>query len=271
MDGAGKESIVNELLLIDLGGLFWREWFSTRSQIATLGNVLNRVDFLATQYDQVIVCADSPSSWRIERTSGLPKEEQYKANRPTKAPEAVLTLIDTEQRLRDVGYPVAKCQGFEADDVIATLDEQAHYPVFIASDDKDLYQLITETTTQLTRAGVMGPDECKRKFGVWPKQMRDLLALIGDASDNIAGCPKVGPGKAAALLDHFESIDGIKSASRKDLLSLPGIGKAIVDNLETWDPSLALELITLSIDCPVDLHATLKDYVSQKQSDQIAI
>lgn len=260
---------MTELLLIDLGSLFWRKWFATRSQMMTLGEVVNRVDFLASQYDQVVVCADSPSNWRFQATAHLDREAQYKANRPRKEPEAILTLTDTEERLRALSYPVVKCDGFEADDVIATLAGQAKCHVFIASEDKDLYQLISDSVTQLTLAGEMGRDECKRKFGVFPEHIREMLAIAGDSSDNIAGCPKVGPGKAAKLLEQFGSITEIKAADHDDLIAISGIGETIAQNIADWDPALALELTGLSTDCPVTLDEALAGYVSQKEDDEI--
>lgn len=262
---------MEELLLIDLGNLFWRKWFVTKSQVTTLLEIVNRVDFLATRYEYVVICADSPTNWRTAITADLEKERQYKAGRPRKEPEAILTLADTEERLRELGYPVARCEGYEADDVIAALVKQSTCPTYVHSDDKDLFQLITDRVTQLTNGGEMDADACMRKFGVPPRQMRELLVMAGDSSDNIAGCPKVGPGKAALLLNKFGSIEAIKSASPEELGELRGIGKTIIASIGEWDPSMALELVRLADDCPVDLAALTSGYVSQKMDDEITL
>lgn len=258
-----------ELLLIDLGSLYWRKWFALRSQMMTLSEVVNRVDFMAKQYEYVVVCADSPTNWRTKITAELEPEKRYKANRPRKEPEAILTLTDTEERLAEIGYPVVKCDGYEADDVIAALVRQSACPTFISSEDKDLYQLIDSRVTQLTLAGEMTPDACKRKFGVYPEKIRDLIALIGDASDNIAGCPKVGQVIGGTLLDTFGSIEGIKTAPREELLKVRKVGATIADNIAAWDPTVALELVRLATDCPVNLAEVVAGYTPQKIDDEI--
>lgn len=267
----GQAMKMDELLLIDLGSMFWRRWFTSRSQVTTLVEVVNRIEFLASQYEYLVVCADSPSNWRYELTDHLERESQYKANRPRKDPEAVLTLTDTEERLAELGYPVARCDGYEADDVIATLVKQSDCQTYIHSDDKDLFQLISPRVTQLTHGGEMDPDACVRKFGVPPRQMRELIAITGDGSDNISGCPRVGPGKAALLLRAFGSVEGIKAADVADLLDLPGIGPAVASSIEDWDPKLAMELVRLADDCPVNLQELVRDYSPQKLDDEITL
>ena len=253
-------------LLFDLGG-FWREWFATLSQLDSQERIINRIEFLAQTYDAIIVCADSPASWRRDVTrelidSGdLEAKQGYKSNRPKKAPEAVLALQSTEDRLRKLGFPVVRCDGYEADDVIATLVHQAgDREIHISSEDKDLYQLISPTVTQLTRAGYMDADACRRKFGVGPELMGDLLAVVGDTADNIQGCDRVGAGKGATLLETFGSIDGIKAATRDELTSIKGIGKSVAEAIEAWDPTLARRLVALSTDCPVNLGALIAEY-----------
>lgn len=244
----------NDILLYDLGSVYWAGWFATQSQFAAYTRVIDSLDRYAEDYPLIIVCADSPTNWRNSLTTHLDKEKQYKANRPKKAPEAVTVLRDLVDFLPGIGYPVAICDGYEADDLIATLAKQAkdRY-VAIKSEDKDLYQLIDANTVQLTRAGVMTPDTCLRKFGVYPGKMRDWLAIVGDASDNVEGCPKVGPAKAVLLLDRFGSIDGIVKATVDELRELKGIGDTLAANIQWWDPTLARDLVSLKFDAPVSL------------------
>ncbi len=108
--------------------------------------------------------------------------------------------------LKAQGHPLLRIEGVEADDVIGTLArraEAAGYEVIISTGDKDMSQLVNESITivntmtgsRLDRAGV------KAKFDVWPEQIIDYLALVGDASDNIPGVPKVGPKTAAKWLE----------------------------------------------------------------------
>lgn len=267
----------HDILLVDLGSVYWRHWFSTRSQFAAFDSTINDLDWHATEYQAVIVCADSPRNWRHDLTESLDKEKRYKANRPPKAQEAVVVLVDLQQKLAELGYPVALCDGYEADDVIATLAKQASpREVDILSEDKDLYQLISSTVRIKTRAGVMTVDECLRKFGVGPAQMRDLLAIIGDSSDNIDGCPKVGPMKAAALLAAFGNIDAICAADPDDLSAIKGIGNTIAASIAWWDPTLATQLVSLTFDCPVSIDELLRKYTAPDHfttaiNDRIAV
>ncbi len=104
--------------------------------------------------------------------------------------------------------------GVEADDVIGTLAQRAGtagLQVLISTGDKDMAQLVNEhvtlvntmTNSSLDRAGV------KVKFDVYPEQIVDYLALVGDASDNIPGVPKVGPKTAAKWLNEYRTLDNL--------------------------------------------------------------
>ncbi len=128
--------------------------------------------------------------------------EEYKANRtpmPDELRSQVQPLLDAVTAL---GLPLLRIEGVEADDVIGTLATQGtkqDLDVLISTGDKDMAQLVCErvslvntmTGSRLDRAGV------KAKFDVFPEQIIDYLALVGDSSDNIPGVPKVGPKTAA--------------------------------------------------------------------------
>ena len=133
---------------------------------------------------------------------------EYKAHRPPMPDDLraqVEPLIDAVGAL---GLPLLRIPGVEADDVIGTLARRATaagLQVLISTGDKDMAQLVddritlvnTMTNSSLDRAGV------KVKFDVYPEQIVDYLALVGDASDNIPGVPKVGPKTAAKWLNEF--------------------------------------------------------------------
>lgn len=138
----------------------------------------------------------------------------YKANRDP-APEALKQQFAWCQDLaRAVGLPVHISNTHEADDLIASMAafcRQQQQGFCVVSGDKDLAQLIGERDTwwdfarrrRLNAAGVA------EHFGVRPEQLADYLALTGDAVDNIPGVPGIGPKTAAALLGHFEDLDGL--------------------------------------------------------------
>lgn len=258
---------MNSLLLIDIGSVFWPCWFATKNQIEAYAHAVDLIERSVRDHWRSVVCCDSPTNWRHKLTAELPTEAQYKANREKKPAEAIEALRDVQARVEEWGLPVVLCEGYEADDVIATLVDQAMvYEVRILSEDKDLYQLIDQHCHILTRNGVRDVAGCRKKFSVLPSQMRDLLAMVGDTADNIAGCPGVGPGKAAALLNHFGSLEKVLAAPDAELRAVKGIGEKIVTALREWDPGLALELVSLARDVPVDLTTLLE--LEQEAADE---
>ena len=113
-----------------------------------------------------------------------------------------------------MGLPLLRIAGVEADDVIGTLAMQgaeASFDVLISTGDKDMAQLVgpritlvnTMSNTRLDRAGV------KAKFDVYPEQIVDYLALVGDSSDNIPGITGVGPKTAAKWLNQYQTLDAL--------------------------------------------------------------
>ncbi len=117
-----------------------------------------------------------------------------------------------------LGLPRICVDGFEADDVIATLTRLATtegWRVTILSSDKDLMQLVGSRVRQIDPAGgaEYDADAVREKWGVPPEQIQSLLALTGDASDNIPGIDGIGPKTAAALLGEYGSLEGVLAAA----------------------------------------------------------
>jgi 5'-3' exonuclease len=254
------------ILLIDVGHIYWTAWHATQESAQdAYSSTYEAIMACHRNWLHCIVCIDSPRNWRHDLSP------DYKANRKPKPQAAVDGLVDVIERVRANGVPVAGADGYEADDVIATLVAQSWlHRVVIRSDDKDFAQLVSEDVSLWTRGGLRGPAEVQAKYGVPPHQIRDLLALWGDASDNVPGCPKVGQGKATALLAKFGSIESMYSQlndwkvrpmnDRPDaspLNGIPGIGGTIAGNILAWDPSHAISLVSLKTDAPVSLDALL--------------
>jgi DNA polymerase-1 len=161
------------------------------------------------QPDYIAVVFDAPG-----KTFRHDLFQDYKANRPP-LPEELSSQIDPLHRLiRAMGLPLVEVPDVEADDVIATLANQAiaqGMHVIVLSGDKDLAQLVNThislldsmRDTHLDQQGVM------EKYGVPPAQIVDYLALIGDSSDNIPGVLGVGPKTAAKWLKGYGSLDAI--------------------------------------------------------------
>src|SRR6266550_4435669 len=129
-------------------------------------------------------------------------------------------LTDQLDRLPELmgalGFPWAKAAGYEADDFLAAAvaaEEDRKGKALVLSNDRDLYQLASKRTTILhPRRGVseidrVGPDEVRERYGVDPAQVPDFVALRGDPSDRIPGAPGVGPGRAAAVLKQYGSLE----------------------------------------------------------------
>ena len=138
----------------------------------------------------------------------------YKATRPPMPDELrsqVQPILDAVQAM---GLPLLQVEGVEADDVIGTLCARAKkrgMQVLVSTGDKDLAQLVTDKVTLINTMNDtrMDRDAVKAKFDVWPEQIIDYLALVGDSSDNIPGVPKVGPKTASKWLNLYDSADGI--------------------------------------------------------------
>jgi DNA polymerase-1 len=187
--------------------------------------------------------------------------EEYKANRPPAPPDLQQQMV----RVRDVveawGMAPIEAPGFEADDIIATLVAQAREKglrVVIVSADKDLLQLVGPDVVMYDtmRDKVFGAEETREKLGVEPSQVRDLLALMGDSSDNVPGVPSVGQKTAAKLLEEYGSFDGIyenlESITRKALKA------KLTEHRE--DALASRELVTLRTDVPIDPDAVTRSY-----------
>ncbi len=145
--------------------------------------------------------------------------DAYKATRQ-KTPDDLISQVPmVEEILKLLGAPMLRAEGFEADDVIATLARQCKEegrPCFVISGDKDLLQLVGGPVKALRpQEGFgfkeMGPGEVAEEWGVGPESILDYLSLTGDASDNVPGVPGIGDKTARKLLSQYASIDDIYS------------------------------------------------------------
>lgn len=139
----------------------------------------------------------------------------YKAQRPLPPPELEFQLTACEEVARALGAATFIDDRYEADDLIATLLFR-HKPhdgcrVVVVSSDKDLTQLVAEHVSfyDFGKGERFGPPEVRAKFGVSPEQIPDLLALAGDAVDNIPGVPGIGKKGAAELLLRYPHVEGL--------------------------------------------------------------
>lgn len=145
---------------------------------------------------------------------------EYKANRAVMPDELGVQIAPLFDIIRAMGLPLIAIEGFEADDVIATLSHQAslqNLPTLISTGDKDLAQLVDEHVTLVNTMSGTRLDTANviTKFGVRPDQIIDYLSLIGDSVDNIPGIPKVGPKTAAKWLEQYGTLENLVSHAQE--------------------------------------------------------
>lgn len=197
------------IALIDLSAIYRQYWHSSEHlEVSTAYNRTIATVTATTGFDAVAVCCDRPPYKRREIF------KEYKAHRE-KAPEAMHEQLRAVEEYLDArGFHVIGAAGYEADDIIATIAEwssAAGHETVIFSADKDLMQLVGERTSVVSTQThyKYGPVEVKQKLGVDPSLVADLLALAGDAADNIPGVKGVGVKTAAAWLNDIGPLDVI--------------------------------------------------------------
>ena len=137
--------------------------------------------------------------------------ESYKATRQAMPEDLILQLNILKEMLPYTGYPIYCIEGYEADDVINTLSQTINNKVWIVTKDKDLHQLVNYKVQiyDYQKDEIIDREKVYEKFGLYPESIPDMLALMGDTSDNIPGIAGIGPKTAKTLLDNYKSLDNI--------------------------------------------------------------
>lgn len=199
---------------------------------------------------------------------------EYKANREAMPEDMRKSIPYIKQIIEAMNIPVVEVSGFEADDVIGTLANrfaEKDFQVFMMTPDKDYAQLVKENifVYKPSRSGnqpeIWDKQKVLEKFKVTPNKIIDLLGLMGDSSDNIPGCPGVGPKGAELLINKFKNIDGIY----ENIEQLKGKQK---ENLIEFKKQVLLskELATIDTNVPFELNVSnfeLKKPNEQKLND----
>ncbi|MBQ0004122.1 MAG: DNA polymerase I [Treponema sp.] len=258
------------IYILDSYGLIYRCYFAFISRPLTnskgenvsalFGFFRNLHSILAHYKPEYIACAmDSKTpTFRHEMY------KDYKATRP-KTPEDLHAQIPWIcDVLKALGIPVLQCDGYEADDIIATVAaqcEKAGKTCRILSGDKDLMQLVTDSTQILKPDHsdvwkVIGAEGVKAEWGVEPKLMLDLLSLYGDTADNIPGVKGCGVKTAVKFLDQYGSLEGIYEHADE----IKGaIGQKIRDGKENAFFSRDLVKLCTEVPCPeIDINKFTK-------------
>jgi len=247
-----------KLILVDGSGYLYRAFHAlpplTNSRGEPTGAVLGVLNMLNKMIkeeapERIAVVFDAPG-----RTFRDDLFDEYKAHRtpmPDDLRAQVQPLYDT---VAAMGVPLLRVPGVEADDVIGTLAKQgadAGFKVLISTGDKDMAQLVgpnvellnTMSNTRLDRIGV------KAKFDVFPEQIVDYLALVGDTSDNIPGVTSVGPKTAAKWLNQYQNLDTL-------IAHAADVSGKVGENLRNELPMLELSRKLATIDTTLQLEVT---------------
>jgi DNA polymerase I len=254
----------DELFLIDGNSLAYRAFFALPESIATSTGFPTNTIFgfasmlvkLLTEYGPkpTIVVWDAGSSGRKEVSA------DYKATRRSRPDLLKEQWPHLEPLVDAFGYRNIAVEGFEADDVIATIADRARdagVPVMVVTGDRDAFQIIDPESRVKVMATGRGITDTKiydhqaviDRYGIAPELVPDFYGLKGDTSDNIPGVPGIGDKTASELLQRFGSleevlahVDDISGAKRKENLT------AHADNAR-----LSKELATIKLDVPVEV------------------
>ena len=184
--------------------------------------------------------------------------KEYKATREKMPDELADQLPMIRELVETFRIPILEKEGFEADDIMATLAlraEKEGYDTYLVTGDKDMMQVVgPHVKMYLTGRGrdeadVMGSDGVKEKMGVDPGQIVDLLGLMGDSSDNVPGVPGVGPKTACDLIKRFGSMEAVYNDI--DQVERENLRKKLLENKE--QAFLSKKLVTLHTDVPVSM------------------
>ena len=243
-----------KLVLVDGSSYLYRAYHALPKLTSSRGEptgavhgVLSMILKLAKEQDteHFAVVFDAPGKTFRDEIFG-----EYKANRPPMPDDLRLQIDPLLEAVPAMGLPMLRIEGVEADDIIGTLCQQAAadgMKVLVSTGDKDMTQLVDENITLVnTMSGtVLDRDGVKKKFDVFPEQIIDYLALVGDSSDNIPGVPRVGAKTAAKWLNQYGSVASIVESADE----IAGkVGESLRENLDQLKLSQDLATIRQDVD-----------------------
>lgn len=248
-----------KLILVDGMAVLYRAHYAIRELSTSSGKPTNAVFGFIRMLMQVRKIWE-PSHWVVVFDGGIPKERmdllpEYKAQRPAMPDILREQISSVEQYLDCAGIKRVRQDATEADDLLASIAVWAEPDVdevLIATNDKDLYQLVNVKTKIITIGGknvLMGTEDVRAKTGVNPDQIVEWLALTGDSSDNIPGVPGIGPKTAADLLNKFGSLAGLWA--HLEQLDKERLRIALTSNDDILRRNVAMMKLNMDLVCPL--------------------
>ena len=247
--------------ILDSYGLIYRCYFAfisrplTNSEgknISALFGFFRNLHYIFKHYKPKYIFAAMDSTTKTFRHEKYP---EYKATR-NKTPDDLHAQIPWIQEiLKAAQIPVLQCDGYEADDIIATVAKKCAKEgreCKILSGDKDLMQLVNENTQILKPESsgvwkITNSEGVFAEWGVYPEQLKDLLSLYGDTADNIPGVKGIGVKTAGKLLSDYKTLDGIY----QNIQEISGsVQKKLIDGKENAFKSRDLIELCYDVPCP---------------------
>ncbi len=276
--------MAKKLFLLDAFALVFRAYYALiRNPRLTSKGKNTNAQFGFTNTLVELITKQKPSHMAVCFDTHAPTERHtdfadYKANRQ-EAPEDILAAVpDIKKIIEGFNVPCMELDGYEADDVIGTLSQQAAkagYEVYMVTPDKDYGQLVTEKI-RIYKPGyqggdveIMGPEEVCAKWNIRDvSQVIDILGLMGDAVDNIPGIRGVGEKTASKLLSEYGSLENV-------LANADNIKGAMGEKIRAGKESaiLSKKLATIITSVPVEFHEEnfrIKDWDKSKLSEVFA-
>jgi len=252
---------MKKLFLIDGNSFCYRAFYAIANLSASNGQPTNAVYGFVIMLNKII--KDQKPDYivasfdRKEPTFRHKKFDGYKIHRKPMPDELVSQLPIIKSVLEAYRVPVFELAGFEADDILATIVKKCRQrddlEIYIATGDKDALALVDSRTFVYSPNNFNGDfiydqQAVKEKFGVLPCQMVELMALMGDASDNIPGVPSIGPKTASSLITEFSSVENL--LNNIDMVKRESTRELLKKNTELLN--LSRELAQLDADVPID-------------------
>jgi DNA polymerase-1 len=255
MSGSNPEKT---LLLVDGSSYLYRAFHAlpglkspkTGEPTGAIYGVLSMLRKLAADYKPAALACVFDAKGKTFRDA---EYAEYKANRTPMPDDLRAQVAPLHEAVEALGWPMLVVEGVEADDVIATLAEEAKrdgWRAVISTGDKDFAQLVGERVTLVNTMSneLLDAAGVKNKFGVPPEKFLDYLTLVGDQIDNIPGVDKVGPKTAAKWIDKYGSLEGVLEHADE----ITGLAGENLRKVRDWLPK-ARQLLTIKRDVPLQV------------------
>ncbi len=251
---------MGKALIFDGNSILNRAFYGVRPLTAPDGTPTNAIyGFVGMINKAITQIGGNPTYAAIafdlkEKTFRHKACETYKATRKPMPEELALQLPIAHEIANALGLKVIEIAGFEADDILGTLSHEFSKMgehTFIVTGDRDSFQLVNENVTVLLAANdetkITTPKEIFEKYGVEPKKLIDVKAIMGDSSDNITGVPGIGEKGATKLIAEYDSLDGVY----ENIDKITGAtNKKLVDGKES--AYISRFLAEIKLDVPLD-------------------